>query len=437
MMSSMCSMPTLRRNHLRLDAGLALLVGRHLPMRGRSRMAGQRLGVTHIDQPLEQLQRVVKILRRLEPADDTEGQQRAGAAAEIFLRQLMIGIVGEAGVIDPGHAAVLTQKFGDAAGVFDVALDAQRHRLDALQQQKRGQRRQHGAGGALIDAAAARDIGAGAEMLRVDQTVVRRVALVEHRKALLVRRPGKAAAVDDGAAERGAVAAHELGQRVNDDVGAVFDRAQQDRRRHRIVDDQRNAVPRADLCQRLDVADVARRIADALAEDGTGAVVDQLFDCPGLIGLREAHLDPLARQQVGEQRVGGAVELRHRDDIAAHAGDIEHRIVQRRLPGGYAQRFDAAFERGDATFQDLGGRIADARIAVAFDLEVEQSCAMVGAVEFISDGLVDRHRDGFRRRIGVVAAVHGHRFSFHIVPPRIPNAGPLYGASVSYPWLPT
>ena len=435
-MSSMCSMPTLEPNHLRLDAGLALLVGRHLPVRGRRRMAGQRLGVAHIHQPLEQFQRVVKILGRLQPADDTESQQRAGVAAKIFLRQLVIGIIGKAGVIDPGHAAVLAQKFSNAARVLDVALDAQCHRLDALKQQEGGERRQHGAGGALIDAAAARDIGAGAEMLGIDQAVIGNVALVEHREALLVRSPRKAAAVDDGAAERRAVAAHELGQRMHDDVGAVFDRAQQDRRRHRVVDDQRNAVPRADLRQRFDVANIARRIADAFAEDGAGVAVDQLFDCLGLVGLGESHLDALARQQVGEQRIGGAVELRHRDDIAAHAGDIEHRIVQRRLPGGHAQRIDAAFERGDAAFQHLGGRIADPRIAIAFDLEVEQSGAVIGAVEFISYGLIDRHRDGFRRRIGVVAAVHGHRFSFHMVPPRIPNAGPLYGASVSYPWLP-
>ena len=57
------------------------------------------------------------------------------------------------------------------------------------------------------------------------------------------------AAVDDGAAERRAVAAHELGQRMHDDVGAVFDRPQQDRRRDRVVDDQRHAVPVRDVGQ--------------------------------------------------------------------------------------------------------------------------------------------------------------------------------------------
>jgi hypothetical protein len=65
-----------------------------------------------------------------------------------------------------------------------------------------------------------------------------------------MRLPGKTTAVDDRAAERGAVPAHELGERVHDDVGAMVDRAQQDRSRHRVVDDERNAVTRGDRRQR-------------------------------------------------------------------------------------------------------------------------------------------------------------------------------------------
>ena len=99
-------------------------------------MAGERLGVADIDQPLEQFERVVERLAGFEPAVDAEGQQRAGAAAEIFLRQSVIRVVGEAGVIDPGDARIVAQKFGDAARILDMTLDAQRHRLDALQQQE-------------------------------------------------------------------------------------------------------------------------------------------------------------------------------------------------------------------------------------------------------------------------------------------------------------
>jgi hypothetical protein len=54
-------------DHLRPHAGLGCSSRRHLPMRRRGRMAGERLGVAHIDQPLEQLERVVERLAGLKP----------------------------------------------------------------------------------------------------------------------------------------------------------------------------------------------------------------------------------------------------------------------------------------------------------------------------------------------------------------------------------
>ena len=78
-----------------------------------------------------------------------------------------------------------------------------------------------------------------------------------------------------------------------------------------------------------------------------------------------------------------------------------------------AQRLDAAFQRGDAAFQHRDGRIADAAVAIAFDFEIEQRGAVIGAVELVGDGLIDRHRDGFGRRVGFVAAVNGQRLVLH------------------------
>ena len=108
---------------------------------------------------------------------------------------------------------------------------------------------------------------------------------------------------------------------MHDDVGAVLDRAQQDRRRHRVVDDQRHAARVRHVGERLDVADVAGRIADALAEHRAGVVVDQRRDVLGAVARGEARLDAVAAQDVREQRVGGAVELRRRDDVAAAVGE--------------------------------------------------------------------------------------------------------------------
>ena len=143
-------------------------------------------------------------------------------------------------------------------------------------------------------------------------------------------------AVDDGAAQRGSVAAHELRQRVDDHIRAVLDRPQQDRRRDGVVDDERNPVTVRHARQRLDVADVARGISDRFAEHRAGAVVDQLLDVGRLIACGEPYRHTLTRKYMGEQRMGGPVELRHRHDVAAEFGDVEQGIIQRGLSGAHA-----------------------------------------------------------------------------------------------------
>jgi hypothetical protein len=77
--------------------------------------------------------------------------------------------------------------------------------------------------------------------------VIGGVGLVKGGKAASVFRPGKAAAVDDRAAEGGAVAAEKLRQRMNGDVRTVVERLEQDRGRDRVVDDKRYTVTMSDL----------------------------------------------------------------------------------------------------------------------------------------------------------------------------------------------
>ena len=68
MMSSMCSMPMLSRIVSGPTPALACSSRRHLPVRGRGRMAGERLGIAHVDQPLDQAERVIEFLAGFEAA---------------------------------------------------------------------------------------------------------------------------------------------------------------------------------------------------------------------------------------------------------------------------------------------------------------------------------------------------------------------------------
>ena len=106
-------------------------------MRRRSRVTGQRLGVPHVHEPLDQLERVVELLASLQPSLDPEGHQRAGPAAQIFLGERVIGTLRESRVVDPLDPAIRAQEFGYASAVLHMTLDPQCNRLDSLKQQER------------------------------------------------------------------------------------------------------------------------------------------------------------------------------------------------------------------------------------------------------------------------------------------------------------
>ena len=97
------------------------------------------------------------------------------------------------------------------------------------------------------------------------QTVVGRRRIRDDREPPVG--PVERARLDDDPADAGAVAADELGRRVDHDVGAPLDRAAQVRRRERVVDDQRQVVLVRDGRHGLDVQDVPARVADGLAEE--------------------------------------------------------------------------------------------------------------------------------------------------------------------------
>ena len=69
------------------DAGLALLLGRHLAMSRRRWMTGERFCISDIYQARDQFKRVVEGLTRFESALDPEGKQRGSAPIQIFLER--------------------------------------------------------------------------------------------------------------------------------------------------------------------------------------------------------------------------------------------------------------------------------------------------------------------------------------------------------------
>ena len=87
---------------------------------------------------------------------------------------------------------------------------------------------------------------------------------------------------------------------MHDDVCTIFDRLEQDQGGDRVIHDQRNPVPMSNAGERLDIADVPRGIAYALAKHGSGIAVDELFYGRGLIRFGEADRYALLREYMSK-----------------------------------------------------------------------------------------------------------------------------------------
>ena len=109
-------------------------------MRRRRRVDHQRLRIPQVRQQRENLQRVDKLLPRVEPAPDPERDQPARAIRQILLRPRRILARLQPRIIHPLHARVLLQMLGHRQRVLRVPLHAQVQRLKPQQEQPRVKR---------------------------------------------------------------------------------------------------------------------------------------------------------------------------------------------------------------------------------------------------------------------------------------------------------
>ena len=143
-----------------------------------------------------------------------------------------------------------------------------------------------------------------------------------------------------------------------------------------------------DLGDRLEVADLQRRVGARLAEDGAGVLVDCGGEVGRVLGVDEGAVDAHGREDVGEHGVGAAVQVAGRDDVVAHLGAVDDGVEARR---GAGRKSDAthgrgALEHADALLDDVGGRVHEAGVDVPELREREEVRRMLGVVELVRRG---------------------------------------------------
>src|SRR5579872_5806827 len=200
---------------------------------------------------------------------------------------------------------------------------------------------------------------------------------------------------------------------MDDNVGAIVERLEKDRRGNRVVHDQWDAVAVRHFRKRFDVADIAGRVSDRFAENRLGIFVNQPLDRTRAVAFRQPAGDPLSWQDMRKHCVGRSVELRDRDNIATCVSKIDEREVQCGLTAADRERADTALKFGDPTFENFAGRVGDPAVAKALNFQIEQGGAVIGTVECVGCGLIDRDRYGLGGWIRLVSTMYGNGFITH------------------------
>lgn len=135
MMSSMCSVPIESLIVLGWIPLLLELGGAQLRVGRGGRMDHEALDVGHVGQQREDLEVVDEPKSLLPAALDVKGEDRASPVGKIPLVKRVVGVVGQARVVDLLHKRVPRQKLHHGLGVLGMAVKTKRERLHALEQQ--------------------------------------------------------------------------------------------------------------------------------------------------------------------------------------------------------------------------------------------------------------------------------------------------------------
>ncbi len=122
---------------------------------------------------------------------------------------------------------------------------------------------------------------------------------------------------------------------------------------------------------RLDIGNIAGRIANGLGKNRRRFAIDQLFQVGRVVILGKTHLNPLLGQHMLKKRIRPAVEQRHRNDVIADFSQIQDRVVHGCGTGAQPQPANTALQGGNAFFQHIHRRVHDASINIARHREVK------------------------------------------------------------------
>ena len=346
---------------------------------------------------------------------DAEDDHGAAFATEVLLVEGVHGVGLEAGEADPLDGVVRLKVCGDGVGVLAMALHAQRQGLDALKELPGVIGCDAGAKVAKGAGAHAQDVSEGREGLREimapAEAVIAFVGFVVEGEVAVF--PVEGAGVDDDAADAVSVTAKPLGQRVNNDGGAMPDRVGQVGRGEGAVDDEWDTVVGGDGGDSFEVGNVESGVADGLTEECLGFWGNGGGEVLRVVGVDEFYVDAELGKDVVELGVGAAVEVVGRDDFVSGLSEVDDGVKDGAGAGGDAEAGGPTLQGGDALLEHVGGGVHQAGVDVAEFAESEEVGGVLGIIKDEGAGLVEGNGacvgGGFR----LVAGVEALGLEFH------------------------
>ena len=318
-----------------------------------------------------------KAVHGLTPAIQNEAHHIAEPALQQIARPVVVGMIGAAGIKHPFHARHARQRLRQLRRVRLRPVITQ---IEGRQSPLRQPAIEGGGGESPSDGGV------------VDRLVLCRIVrdgVTQHR----VRMSGQ-----------------QLGDRVNDHVRAVLERAPGARRGKGVVDGEDHAPALRDLRDRLHVGDPQRGVGDDFDQDHPRLRPDRRFKGGGVGRVGQRRFDPEARHVLGQQAQGPAVELiacnhmvarlkqgQHDGGNGAHAGSGNDALAPFRRH---------ALQPVDLGADDSGVRMTFTAVGEALLASLILRVQLIRVARGVDDRGLDRGRDGPRDAGGLAGAAN-------------------------------
>ena len=157
----------------------------------------------------------------------------------------------------------------------------------------------------------------------------------------------------------------------------------------------------SDLCDRVDIRNVAVGIAEGFQIHSPGVIPDRALDFREIVSIYKSRLDAVLGKSVAQKVEAAAVNGLLSDDVSSAGSQRLNGIGNGCRTGSYCQSSGSAFQSREALLKHFLSGIGQTAVDIAGIGEAEAVRRMFAVVEHIGSGLVDRYGAGICCRIGL------------------------------------